>query len=199
MQQINLYQDSIRIRREYFRLDQVVAAAGVLLLVLLAASGVQWWWLKHNEVALSDMQQQQERLIHENNQLSQTLADSSNGHTLKTEITQKEAQVKARHDIVQALSGKQFGNTRGFAAQFTGLAKEHVPGLWLTALYIHAGGAKLDLKGKTYTPELVPRYLQRLAKEPSFKGIEFKTFLMQREKASSQVEFDLRSTAEENQ
>lgn len=199
MQQINLYQDSIRTRREQLGLDQVLVAASVLLVVLLLVSGVQWWWLKHNEASLSDLQQQQQQLTRKINQLSQTLANSSNGSALKAEITEKETMLKARDDIVRALGGKQFGNTQGFAAQFTGLAKEHVPGLWLTALYIHAGGAKLDLKGKTYKPELVPRYLQRLAKEPSFRGIEFQTFLMQREKTSEQVEFDLRSTSVEKQ
>lgn len=194
MQQINLYQDSIRTRREYLGAGQVLVAASVLLAVLLLISGGQWWWIKRSGVALSALRQQQQQLNQSIDKLSNTLAASSNDHALKAEISEKEAELKARHDIMQALSGKQFGNTRGFAAQFTGLAKQHVQGVWLTALYIHAGGTKLDLQGKTYAPELVPQYLQRLAKESSFKGIEFQTFLMQREKKSAQVEFDLRST-----
>jgi hypothetical protein len=45
---------------------------------------------------------------------------------------------------------------------------------------------------------LVPRYLQRLAQEPSCQGIEFKTFLMQRADQSTQIDFDLRSTPKES-
>ena len=70
--------------------------------------------------------------------------------------------------------------------------------MWLTGISIQAGGENLNLQGSTYVAELVPRLLQRLAQEPSFTGVEFKTLLMQRVDKSTRINFDLRSTPKES-
>ena len=98
---------------------------------------------------------------------------------------------------MQALSGRQFGNAKGFAEQFVGLSRQHVAGVWLTGLYIHAGGTKLNLNGSTYSPESVPKYLQNLSQEAGFRGLEFQTFLMERVDQSSLVNFSIRSKENE--
>lgn len=198
MQQINLYQASLRAPRQTLSLNQLALVAGVLLAVLVVISAAQWWWLKRNAQQLASVKQEQTQLSQAIDRLSKQLAQSSNDSELKKTISAKENELQDKQYVLQALSGKQFGNTRGFADQFSGLARQHVKGVWLTGLYIHAGGEKLNLQGSTYEAELVPRYLQRLAQEPSFQGIEFQTFLMQRETKSTQIDFDLRSTPKES-
>lgn len=197
MQQINLYQDALRTPQQRVTLSQVAIAAGVMLLLLGAGTGGQAWWLHRETRLLERAQQQQVQLTQKIDRLSQQIAQSENDTELKKTISDKENELQNKQYVLQALSGKQFGNTHGFAAQFTGLARQHISGVWLTGLYIHAGGEKLNLQGSTYKADLVPRYLQRLAQEPSFKGIEFQTFLMQRADKSSQIDFDLRSTPKE--
>lgn len=197
MLQINLYQSILRAPRQVLTVPQLAIAASVLFAVLGAISATQWWWLHHNEQLLVSVKQEQAQLTQDIDRLSKALALSSNDTELKKTISDKENELQDKQTVLQALTGKHFGNTTGFAEQFTGLARQHVQGVWITGLYIHAGGEKLNLEGSTYEAELVPRYLQRLAQEPSFKGIEFKTFLMQRADKSSQIDFDLRSSPKE--
>lgn len=198
MQQINLYQSSIRSPRQVLTVPQLGVAAMVLIGVLAVTSVLQWWWLHRSEQQVNTAKQEQTQLMQEIEQLSKQLALSSNDSELKKTLGSKETELQDKQYVLQALTGKHFGNSQGFAEQFTGLARQHLDGIWLTGLYIHAGGEKLNLQGSTYEPELVPRYLQRLAQEPSFQGIEFKTFLMQRADKSTQIDFDLRSTPKES-
>jgi Tfp pilus assembly protein PilN len=197
MQQINLYQAILRTPRQLLSTTQLVMAVSVLIGVLAVISTAQWWWLSRSNVQLQKAKQEQLQLIQRVEELSKQLALSSNDTDLKKTLSDKESELQDKQYVLQALTGKHFGNTSGFAEQFTGLARQHVNGVWLTGLYIHSGGEKLNLQGSTYEAELVPRLLQRLAQEPSFQGIEFKTMLMQRADKSSQIDFDLRSTAKE--
>jgi hypothetical protein len=197
MQQINLYQASIHRPRQILSLPQLSLVLLVVVGVLSVISAMQWWHMHHLAEQLASARQDQKRLSRDIEILSNRLAQSSNDTELKKTITDKEAELQNKQAVLRALSGKHFGNTRGFADQFVGLARQHVKGVWLTGLYIHAGGDKLNLQGSTYAADLVPQYLQRLAQEPSFQGIEFQTFLMQRAKASAQIDFDLRSTPKE--
>ena len=197
MQQINLFQESIRRPQEVVTLKHLAVAATVLVCALGVISGAQWWWQHRGLQQLDQAKAQQAQLNQSIEQLTQQLAQSSNDAVLKKTISDKESELQNKQTVLQALGGKAVGNTKGFADQFTGLARQHVKGVWLTGLYIHAGGEKLNLQGSTTEAELVPQYLQRLAQEPSFQGIEFQTFLMQRADKSTQINFDLRSTPKE--
>jgi len=198
MQQINLYQASVRSQKQVFTLSQLGLAASVLVGILCVTSVVQWWLLHRSTQELQTTKAEQQKLNASIEALSKQLAQSSNDSELKKSLASKESELADKQYVLEALSGKRFGNNKGFAEQFTGLARQHVDGIWLTGLSIHGGGEKLNLQGSTYEPELVPRFLQRLAQEPSFAGIEFKTFLMQRAEKSSQIDFDLRSTPKES-
>ena len=198
LQQINLYHVSLRPPRQVLTLQQVSMATGLLLLVLALVSGVQGWWLHQAKQKLNSDTQQQAQLAQKIDLLGKQLAKESNDSELKQIIAAKEGELQDKQQVLLALTGKRLGNTTGFADQFTGLARQHVEGIWLTGLYIHAGGEKLNLQGRTTSAELVPRYLQRLAQEPSFKGIEFQTLLMERVEKTSQIDFDLRSTPKEH-
>jgi hypothetical protein len=54
----------------------------------------------------------------------------------------------------------------------------------LTGFNITGAGEKVTLQGRSNTPELVPQYIQRLSKEKSLAGKEFRTFQMTRPDAN---------------
>lgn len=200
MQQINLFQDVLRKPREFLPLPQLgkVMAGGVAVLLLLNLA--QWWrdgYRADELVFLRAEQQQVQQQLQQLQQEIQSLAAQNDASALKTQLAARDAELQNKQQVLTLLSGKHFGNVDGFATQFTGLARQRLDGLWLTALHIHDGGNKLNLRGSTTAPELLPKYLQRLAVEPGFAGIEFKTFLMQRVKDKPHVEFDLRATPDE--
>jgi hypothetical protein len=193
MQQINLYQPVLRKKRNQFAAPKLMQYALLVAGALVVTSGVQWWQSASAKRALADLKQQQQQLLTQVQTISTELSAMSDDALIKASITQKEHELINKQNVLQVLSGKDFGNSTGFAEHFSGLARQHIDGLWLTGLHIHSGGTRLNLSGSTYAPENVPRYLQNLAQEPGFRGLEFKTFLLERKDKSPLVNFDIRS------
>jgi len=197
MQQINLYQSELRTTQKALSANRAVTYAGGLVAILALITVVQWWEKSSQLQQLVEVKQQKEQLLKQIEAVSNEIASMSDDSEYKKILLNKEQEIKNKELVLSVLSGQKFGNTQGFAEQFTGLSRQHIDGLWLTHLDIHAGGEKLNLQGSTFTPESVPRYLQNLSNEPSFKGVEFKTFLMEREQGTSRVDFNIRSTQKE--
>jgi len=197
MQQINLYQSSLRSSHS----NVPVQKAGYLLVasvaVLMIITGIQWWLFNSKENERQLAEQQQKDIFLEIKTISAEIARVSDDSALKRTLIEKEAELANKKNVLLVLSGQRFGNTKGFASHLTGLSRQHIEGMWLTNLSIHQGGEKLNLQGSTYSPEHVPRYLQNLSKEPSFDGVEFKTFLMQRNLDTNRIDFDIRSNQKE--
>ena len=197
MQQINLYQAVLRKKQNRFAPSQLIRYAGLVAIVLVIISGIQVWLYSRASSHISELNMQQQQLLATLQKLSNELSASSDDSALKASIAQKEQELSNKQNVLTALSGKQFGNVKGFAEHFVGLSRQHVEGVWLTGLHIYAGGTKLNLNGSTYAPENVPKYLQNLSLEAGFRGLEFQSFLMQRVDQSSLVDFSIRSKQNE--
>jgi len=197
MQQINLYQSELRTNQKRLPLNKVGTYAGMFLALVAVITTIQWWQQHSQSQDLIAAKNEKEKIIKQIEVITNEIAAMSDDSDFKKVLLDKEQELNNKKNVLTVLSGQQFGNTKGFAEQFTGLARQHVEGLWITALDIHAGGEKLNLQGSTFSPEYVPRYLQKLSKENSFKGVEFKTFLMLRDKGSRRIDFDIRSTQKE--
>lgn len=193
MQQINLYQDALRKKRNPFAAAKLVQYAIAAVAVLVVISVVQAWQHYAAKTEIAELKNQQQQLLAQVQTISNELSAISDDSLLKASISKKEQELTNKQNVLQALSGKQFGNAKGFADHLLGLSRQHIDGVWLTGLHIHSGGTRLNLSGNTHAPENVPRYLQNLAQEPGFRGLEFKTFLMERKDKSSLVRFDIRS------
>jgi len=197
MQQINLYQSELRTNQKRLPLNKVGTYAGMFLALVAVITTIQWWQQHSQSQDLIAAKNEKEKIIKQIEVITNEIAAMSDDSDFKKVLLDKEQELNNKKNVLTVLSGQQFGNTKGFAEQFTGLARQHVEGLWITALDIHAGGEKLNLQGSTFSPEYVPRYLQKLSKENSFKGVEFKTCLMLRDKGSRRIDFDIRSTQKE--
>ncbi len=196
MQQINLYQASLRQPQETLSIRQVGKLLIGVLVLLGVANAIQVWLGYRSNNTLAELRIEQQAIITTVQTLNQEIVLRNDNGKIAAQLTELDRELQNKQQVFQLLSGKRFGNVDGFATQFSGLARQRIEGLWLTELYIHEGGEKLNIRGTTMQPELLPRYLQRLSKEPVFHGVEFKTFVMQRDKDHSQVNFDLRSSVE---
>ena len=197
MQQINLLQSSFRSTHRRWTVQNagyiLVASVAVLSVITI----IQWWILsnKEDEVLLS--QQQKDDILISITNISSELSKISDDSELKKKLVAKEAELANKNKILQVLAGQRFGNTKGFASHLTGLSRQHIEGMWLTNLSIHHGGKKLNIQGSTFSPEHVPRYIINLGNEPSFEGVEFKTFLLERNLETNRIDFDIRSSQKE--
>ncbi len=193
MQQINLLQSNLRSTYRQWSAQKagyVLVAAVAFLSVI---TGVQWWLLSSKESEKQLVEQQQKDILLEIKTISAEIARIGDDSELKKTLIQKESELANKNNVLLVLSGQQLGNTDGFASHLIGLSRQHIEGMWLTNLSIHQGGEKLNLQGSTFSPEHVPMYLQNLSKESSFDGVEFKTFLMQRNPETNRIDFDIRS------
>jgi len=196
MQQINLYQEEFRQQSLPLSALQALLATAGLLLLLLGASAWRYWQAYGLDAQVQQAQQQLQ-------QSQQLLAEGKIAFPaaqaeprLARRLVRLKQDVLLKQRVLQVLSGRQFGNTQGFVEQVSGLARQRIEGMWLTQLDIRQGGAQLGMKGNALQPELLPRYLQRLAHEPVFAGVEFDTFLMQRrQQAPHWIEFSLATKA----
>lgn len=197
MQQINLYQAILRQPQEILSIRHVGRLLLGMLILLGMVNAVQIWLGYRGTNTLVGLREEQQMIIAAVQALNQEITARNDTGKIAAQLAELDKELHNKQQVFQLLSGKHFGNVDGFATQFSGLARQRIEGLWLTELYIHEGGGKLNIRGTTMQPELLPRYLQRLSKEPIFNGVEFKTFVMQRDKDHSQVNFDLRSSIEE--
>ena len=105
-------------------------------------------------------------------------------------------QVRDRLNQNLAAIARQMDRRReGFAAYFSGLARNTLDGLWFQNVVLSSGGEEMFLKGRTIEPELVPRLLQTLATEQVFAGRTFRKVSFERLETESGalIDFELRS------
>ncbi|MEQ8205624.1 MAG: PilN domain-containing protein, partial [Woeseia sp.] len=65
------------------------------------------------------------------------------------------------------------GDANGFARHLRSLARQTMPGLWLTNIALSAKGERIWLQGEALRADLVPSYLQYLADEEPFAAQRF--------------------------
>lgn len=191
MQQINLYQPMLRKARKVFSARALAQSLAVIVVALVAIGGFGQWQLSSLERELMRARAQQLESAQRVEQLRAMVPVRPADAALqqRVEVLQQEQATKQR--VLSALSGSRPGNHQGFVEQLEGLARQSLDGLWLTRVEIAGAGTVLGLHGRAVSPELLPRYLQRLGDEPVFAGTEFRSFVMAQGARESSVEFTL--------
>lgn len=107
--------------------------------------------------------------------LAAQLAQLKPNVELAAEISQLEARLKGRRDVVEALNGGAIGSTGGFSEYMRAFSRQTVNGLWLTGFEIASAGNEFSIQGRTLSADLLPSYLQRLNSEKALQGRQFAT------------------------
>lgn len=193
-QQINLYQDLFREQQLPVSARQVSRALPGLIVLLALVSGFVQWQQQGLDAELAEREQRKAELEHQVATLREKLAAREGDQQLQQAVEALNKELAVKQQILQALSGKRFGNTEGFEAHLTGLARQRIDGLWLTELALRQGGTRLDMQGRSLKPEYVPNYLQKLSAEAIFAGTEFDNFSIRRNADQPrQLDFQLQS------
>jgi len=190
-QQVNLYQPILRAQPKVFSALTIMQFGVLLLLGLSLIYGYARWQdakLGRDVIAL---QAQQDAMLKRIEDFSTRFPIKQKNPDLERQLTSLAADRSGKARALDVLSGGVFGNTNGFSGYLESLARQHVEGVWLTGVTISDGGEHLGLTGSTLDAQLVPRYLQQLSAEVSYKGREFKTFQMQRGAAPAHIDFTL--------
>jgi len=189
-QQINLYQPMFRKQKVVFSAMTMLQVAVFFLIVFTSIYAYQTTKLKPYKEQLVSMDKDLAQLGSQVAALS-NIKNKSKNKLLENEIAKLTIELEQRERISNVLSNRSFGNSSGFSTYLEAFAKGHVPGTWLTSVNIKQGGTSLGLKGKTLSSELVPIYIQNLAKEESLNGSAFNVMELARvEKEEGAAELD---------
>lgn len=204
MQQINLYRPIFRKQEKKFSAVAMLQAGAAIFAGVVVIYGLMWWQVQGLRVELEQAEKQLAASTKRLNEATRTLAPNAKSKLLADEVAELEKQVAARLHLREVLNRDLFSNRNGYSGFFVALARQHVPGVWLTGIEIAGAGEYMHLAGRTTDPALVPRYVQRLSAEPVIAGREFEVFVMSRPPAqdgrgqAAYVEFQLRSVAARN-
>ncbi len=179
-QQINLFQPAFRKEPKRFSATTLLYACSVVLVFIVLLYGIGYWQLRGLRTELATVERQQTALAARLDEVGRKFRPSAKTQFLEKEIARLEALIAAKSGVREILERGVFANTEGYSEYLLAFARQHIAGVWLTGFGIAGAGERLTLKGRTTVPELVPQYMQRLAKEQKLAGIEFQIFRMAR-------------------
>jgi hypothetical protein len=175
---INLYDPALRQQKQWLTAANLLFAVALLFLTLLGWGvwlRVQGGGLAAGAAAL-DGQTQAAR--DESVALGNQLASRKPDPKLETDLAAMKELLGVRQGILDALGQGAAQNAAGHADYLRGLARQSVGGLWLTSFAVSAGGARMEIRGRTLDPALLPEYIRRLNAEPAFRGHRFAALTM---------------------
>ena len=156
IQQINLYQTGLHKSRVPFSARQMAGAVAALFFVLIAAGAVSHWRQTGLAGELSRLQKRHDEALRRIDDYQQKYPPRSPDPEL---VRQVEAMTQARQaslELLRRINESQLGNRRGLAEHLSGLARQHMPTVWLRRIRISAGGERLLLEGSTTRSADVP-------------------------------------------
>ena len=171
-QQINLYNPIFLKQEKHFSAKAILQALG---LVVIGVAGFYVFALIQTRSAEALLAQTREQVDKQRERfvaVAPQFTPAVRSKVLEAELLRVESEVKARRSTLDVLSTGELGNTKGFSEYLGALARQSVPGVWLTGIVIGESGRDLRIEGRALRPELVPAYLKSLNEEPVMRGRE---------------------------
>jgi hypothetical protein len=98
--------------------------------------------------------------------------------SLEAEVNNLQAQLSARKATLDSLGMDTLASGASYAEYLRALARQSLPGLWLTHFSVGKGDAEMEIAGRALQPELVPAYIERLNQERAMRGRAFDSLSM---------------------
>ncbi len=187
-QQINLYQPLFRRQKKVFTFRTLLQITAIAVLGMLLIYAYGHWQTRLLDQQLAQLQTREQTTVARLTTVSSQHPDAS---AAQAGLARLRDSLAAKQQLVARLANENIGNTQGFSAQMAGFARQTLNGLWLTDIELAAGGRELHLIGNTHAPELMPRYLQKLANEESLAGLRFREVRLSRPEESRYILFEL--------
>jgi len=172
-QQINLFNPRFRKEKRYLTAPSLAIVVGVAL-----AGSVALGVAAHGRVATLERESAllRAQLQEAEKRREATLAGlvpRPKDAAVEQELAHAEQEERALRGVTDILEQNRIGDPRGYSAYFQALARTRVSGLWLTGIDIGGAHADIGLRGRSLRAELLPGYLNGLAREPALQGKTF--------------------------
>jgi Tfp pilus assembly protein PilN len=193
-QQINLYQPIFRKQRQIFSAMSMVQVLGIVVAALLGLYGYGAAQVGALEREVVQLEAREQALATQLMRIDPAMGDNRRTE-LEAEVKRLNATLLDQQRLIDVLKERPLGDTAGFSAPLSALARQRTPELWLTALAINGGTGAIELAGRSLAPELVPKYMQRLGTEGALAGQRFDHFEIGRDDLAGESTFRATSRA----
>ncbi|MCX8085735.1 MAG: PilN domain-containing protein [Rhodocyclaceae bacterium] len=182
-QQINLYDPTLKRTREWLTLGNLLVLGVGLALVVFVHAVAARLELPVLAKRVADSEAQTKALREQFARLGQTLAERQPDAALVEAIAQQRQRLEQRRAVHEALAERRAGKAgEPYAELLRGLARQSMNGLWLTGFSVDAHG-RMEIRGRTLDPALLPEYIRRLNREAAFQGRAFAALKLEPGKA----------------
>jgi Tfp pilus assembly protein PilN len=197
-QQINLYHDALKPRRERWRAVHALWAVGGTLVLGWALALVLDTLAARRLAESAQLQQQLAARRAELVGRNSGLIAAAPGGSAQAELERLRQLDAAQRRVREALEAQAGQGAQGYTPYFMALSRQAHPSLWITGFAVAADGQGLELQGRMTDAAVLPDYLRKLNGEPQFKGRSFAQLSLKTAEARSDaptgfIEFQLRS------
>jgi len=191
MQQVNLYQSQFKPKKIVLPAQQMFLIA-VLPIIIFIVFSIYFSYKQQLFESLLQTEQQQLQLDQQHLAvLKQQLDTFKEDPKLVAELNKVRKQLQKTQSLLGHLASQESGNQDGFSAMLSALSQQHIDDLWLTQFSLLNGGQFIALQGSAHSPQLIPEYIDNLAKSDQFQGKNFSVFQLQQPNDSTNYNFKL--------
>jgi len=170
---INLYDPALLRHRQWLTAANLLFALAMVFVVMLgwgAWARIEAAGLAEQVAALDGrLQAARAESVALEGQLSNRKADPK----LELDLAAMKELLGVRQEILATLGQEAGPQMTGHADYLRGLARQSVANLWLTGFSVGPDGTRMEIRGRTLDPALLPEYIRRLNAEPAFRGHRF--------------------------
>jgi len=200
-QQVNLYHPIFRKQEKKFSAVAMLQAGVVMFVGVALLYAFSWWRVTALHSQMVNMDQQQVAAVKRLEDISRRFPPREPDPALADKVQQLEQHVVASERAQDILEHNAFGSTSGYSGYLIALARQQIPGLWLTRVSVSGAGKDVTLEGRSIVPDFVPRFLQKLSTEKALTDTDFHVFRLDRPERGSKkgglepyVEFVIKSS-----
>jgi hypothetical protein len=169
-QQINLFNPIFLKQKRHFSALTMAQALAVVLVGVLAMYAYQ---LRQNKTLAGVLAQAEQELEARRSQITRFGKEFSTqgaSRALADELAAAETRLAQRRSLLDDVKTGVGGDADGYSRYLSALAREAMPGVWLTGLDIGGKSSALVIKGRALDSALVPAYLRALNREAPLAG-----------------------------
>jgi hypothetical protein len=170
---INLYDPALLRHRQWLTAANLLFAVALVFVVMLGWGA----WARIDAAGLAEqvaaldgrLQAARAESVALAGQLSNRRADPK----MELDLAAMKELLGVRQEILAALGQEAAPPMTGHADYLHGLARQSLANLWLTGFSVGPDGTRMEIRGRTLDPALLPEYIRRLNAEPAFRGHRF--------------------------
>ncbi|WP_286221787.1 PilN domain-containing protein [Marinobacter apostichopi] len=188
-QQVNLYTQELRPRKETLQAGALIALVIVLVVTLGVGSAIIRYQNSELEARVSALESQTQTLEQNVLQLSESVSARQPAPEVQDALDRVTETLARRQKLLERVEGLILNDGGRFSPQMAALARQIPKDVWLTGIRLDAQPSLVTIEGRARSGALVPTYLENLGNEPVFTGQTFGAFRLTRPEEGQWIEF----------